>query len=175
MRDARDNCLSVYFQQFGGLLNYATGLKLSLTYTPMGYHMWAMNSLFHSLRPKLQWVFLLAALAWVVAPAQLTAAHSATGPVVSSHAPMAAAGAPAAQHDHSMSGCLGSTMQGSCALSGMSACAASGMSGCAGGAGAFLNTDQVLATDLADSPCMIFSRSALAALALASDPPPPRL
>lgn len=126
-----------------------------------------MILLFHKLRYMLQLLFIVAALAWVIAPADMAAAESATA--AQSVAPhMATATVAVAQHHHrAMTGCCGAPMHESCTVS--------DMLGCAAGAGAFLIADPVLPTDLADSPCAVFYRSAQAALTLASDPPPPRI
>ena len=121
-----------------------------------------MFSLFH----KLRWVCVAVALAWVVAPLDMAAAQSLGG-VENTAGPIAASHTAGHQHDHMMIGCCDSKMQESCATS--------GMAGCATGGGALLIADQAPKTDLADNPCAVFRQSALAALSLSSDPPPPRI
>ena len=124
-----------------------------------------MLALFH----KLRWIFVALALAWVAAPLDMVAAQSPDGPdgIENTAGPIAVSHAAGLQHDHMMIGFCDANMQ--------ETCAAASMAGCATGGGALLIADQAPETDLTDNPCAIFRQSALAALSLASDPPPPRI
>lgn len=106
------------------------------------------------------------ALAWVAAPLDMAAAQGLDD-AENTAGPIAASQPAGLQGDHLMVGCCDSKMP--------ETCAAFGMAGCATGAGAVLSAEQVLETDLADNRCAVFRQSALAALSLASDPPPPRI
>ena len=104
------------------------------------------------------------ALAWVVAAVQVTATEG----VAPTAQPTLSASSH--QHDHAMPamiGCCETLMPESCAISGMAHCTS--------GAGGLSFTDNMLAGPTIEGPSGSYREVPLAALALASDPPPPRI
>lgn len=147
--------------------HFTASQSLCLTYTPRGYHVGPMKFAWHKL-------FVVLALVWVFAPGQLSAMESEAGHMLAT--PEYDFAAVAQQHDQAMTNMSAMSVMAECCDALMpGVCAVSGMAHCASGAGAIAVADNMLAAPSALVPSLPLREASLTALALASDPPPPRI
>lgn len=143
-----------------------------LDYTPMGYHVCGMRSVWHKL-------FVAFALVWVFAPVQAFAMETGVGTeaihganyafdefTVKVSAP-AAGNATMHQHGRAMADCCDTNMPESCAISGAAHCAP--------GVSALSLVGHILTQPSTDRLSTPEREAPLAARTFASDPPPPRI